>query len=176
MAEIILKILGASLVILSSTGIGMYFSSITKGRLHDLKDLKKDIYLLRGDIHYGNTPLPDAIAALAERGSDNFTLFFCEVSKNLREREGQSFSSIWDKGIETFLKDSYISTVDKRQLAKLGETLGYLDRDMQLKSIDLYMDQMNLELDDAASTIKEKTKLYNMLGVLFGLFLTIVMI
>lgn len=174
--QLAIKLVGACLVILSSTGIGLYFSSITRGRLQDLKDLKKNMFSLRGDIQYGNTPLPDAMEGLAQRCNDNFTLLFSSVANELKNRGGCTFSVIWDKGIEEHLKQSYLSVNDRRQLTKLGDTLGYLDKDMQTKNIDLYIEQLDVELDEAITTMKEKTRLYNMLGVLFGIFITIVMI
>lgn len=171
-----LKLIGACLVILSSTGIGLYFSNVTKGRLCDLKDLKKNMFILRGDIHYGNTPLPEAIEALAARNNDNFKQFFAGIAKELRKLDGLTFTAIWDKGIHKYLKESYLSPTDRSQLSKLGETLGYLDKEMQIRTIDLYIEQLETELDEAIGSVKEKTRLYNMLGVLFGIFITIVMI
>lgn len=171
-----LKLIGACLVILSSTAMGLYFSNVTKGRLVDLKALKKNMFILRGDIRYGNTPLPEALETLAERNKDNFKEFFHEIAKELRSLSGETFASVWDKGVRKFLKNSYINAVDREQLSKLGESLGYLDKDMQIKVIDLYIEQLETELEEATHTIKEKTRLYNMLGVLFGIFITIVMI
>ena len=171
-----LKIIGAILVIASSTGIGLYFSNLTKGRVTDLKALKRNIFILRGDIRYGNTPLPEAIEALAIRNNDNFKEFFHGVVLELKKLDGLTFAKIWDKGIKNYLKESYINATDREQLNKLGETLGYLDKDMQIKTIDLYIEQLENELEEATRTVKEKTRLYNLLGVLFGIFVTIVMI
>lgn len=172
----VLKLIGACLVILSSTGIGIYFSSITKGRLIDLKDLKKNMFMLRGDIRYGNTPLPEAIEALAIRNHDNFKPFYEGVVKELKKLDGLPFSEIWDKGVNEYMKDTYLTAADRSHFSKLGETLGYLDKEMQIRTIDLYIEQLENELQEAVSSVKEKTKLYNTLGVLFGIFITIVMI
>lgn len=171
-----IKIVGACLVILSCTSLGLYFSSLVQGRVTDLKALKKNITILRGDIKYGNTTLPEAIGALARRNSDTFKEFFAAIEGELLNSSGLSFIQIWDKGIKTCLKNSYMNQSDREQLNRLGETLGYLDKEMQLKTIDFYVEQLDHELIDAVNTMKEKTRLYNMLGILFGLFLTVVFI
>ena len=171
-----MKILGACLVILSCTSLGLYFSSLVQGRVSDLKAMKKNITILRGDIKYGNTTLPEAIGALARRNTDNFKEFFAGIEEELMNASGLSFIQIWDKGINTSLKNSYMNHNDREQLNRLGETLGYLDKEMQLKTIDFYMEQLDHELVDAVNTMKEKTRLYNMLGILSGLFLTVVLI
>ena len=61
-------------------------------------------------------------------------------------------------------------------MTRLGENLGYLDKEMQLNTIDLYITQIQGELDDAVDSVKEKVRLYNMLGVMAGIFITIVLI
>ena len=57
-----------------------------------------------------------------------------------------------------------------------GENLGYLDKEMQLATIDLYLATIETEIEEAVRTVKEKTYLYNSLGVMAGIFLTIILI
>lgn len=172
----ILKILGAILTISSSAAIGFYFSIILKERVEDLKDLKKCIFILRGDIQYSNTPLPEAIGSMAERNQSNFKLFFEKVSDELSKLEGKTFCEIWEKSIDEDLKDTCMNKKDKTYLANLGENLGYLDKEMQINTIDLYIEQLESELEETLGTVKEKTRLYNLLGVLSGIFITIIML
>ncbi len=171
-----MKLFGAILVILSCTSIGLYYSSLVRGRVADLRAIKRDITLLRGDIKYGNTTLPEAIGALSRRNVDNFKEFFSGVEHELLTSAGLSFTNIWDKGIKQYLVNTYMNQQDLDQLNHLGENLGYLDKEMQLKTIDLYIEQLDHELTDTIATMKEKTRLYNMLGILSGLFLTVVLI
>ncbi len=171
-----MKILGAILVILSCTGMGMYYSGLVKGRVTDLKDMRKNITILRGNIKYANTTLPEAIGSLAHRNSDNFREFFASVEQDLLTSDGMSFVAIWDKEIKTHIINTYMNQQDREQLTHLGETLGYLDKEMQLKTIDLYIEQLEQDLEDAVHSLKEKTRLYNTLGVLSGLFLTVILL
>ncbi|MDO5293098.1 MAG: stage III sporulation protein AB [bacterium] len=171
-----IKMIGVLLVIGSSTAIGLYFSTMTKGRVKDLKVLKKYIILLRGDIEYSSTPLPEAIEMLSRRSNDRFKEFFEKVASELRKLDGIPFTEIWDKGIRENMNEIFLTEPDKDLLRKLGDTLGFMDKDMQVKSIDLYLEQLELELAEAIKTEKEKTRLYNLLGVLCGIFITVVLI
>ena len=63
----ITKVIGCILIILSSTLMGFYCSNELKSRINDIKELRKLIILLRGDIRYGSTPLPEAINTIARR-------------------------------------------------------------------------------------------------------------
>ncbi|HEX3077522.1 MAG TPA: stage III sporulation protein AB [Lachnospiraceae bacterium] len=171
-----IKMLGAILIILSSCGIGFYFSTVLKDRIEDLKELDKIIRILRGDIRYANTPIPEAVEALAYRTEGYYKQFLLTVSDELNKLEGKTLKEIWQKCVDMELKETSLSKKDKMLLTRFGENLGYLDKEMQLNTIDLYITQIQGELDDAIDNVKEKVRLYNMLGVMGGIFITIVLI
>lgn len=164
------------MVIASCAGMGFYFSSEMKDRIEDLKELRKLISLLRGDIRYAATPLPEAISVLNRRHSGRFHQFLDYVSTKLNELSGQTFAHIWQTGIDSKLGDTSLSRKDKLQLAQLGENLGYLDKDMQVNTLDLFITQLETEISDLSKTVKEKVYLYNTLGIMAGIFIIIIMI
>lgn len=170
------KLIGSVLVICSTAAIGFYFSSMIQGRIRDLIELKKTIYIMRGDIQYGNTPLPEAISSIGRRSRNHFKQFFLGVSEGLMKQEGETFFTIWSQGVEELLVETYLTKKDKESLSRLGEHLGYLDKQMQLKTIDLYVEQLEMELKETTDTMKDKMRLYNTLGVLSGIFITIILL
>lgn len=173
---LIFKIIGCMLVIASSAGMGFYFSGEIKSRIEDLKELKKLIGLLRGDIRYASTPLPEAISAMARRSSGHFEVFLKNVSGKLSELSGATFFEIWREAVEKDLIDTSMAKKDKCQLIQLGENLGYLDKDMQLNTLDLYLSRLDEEIADLTKTAKEKTYLFRSLGIMAGIFISIIMI
>ena len=90
--------------------------------------------------------------------------------------EGQSFGELWQKQIKRWLSDTHLKKGDKEQLGSLGEVLGYLDLEMQLSSIDLYLDQLELCIREAQEAAQTKRKLYQSLGVAGGIFLVILLV
>ncbi len=172
----ILKIIGCILVIASSAGMGFYFSGELRNRTQDLKELKKLVGLLKGDIRYASTPLPEAIGAIARRHTGNYSRFLNDVSTKLQELSGQTFSDVWKAATEKELANTSLSKKDKLQLARFGENLGYLDKDMQMNTFELYLTQLEEEITELTKTAKEKTYLYNTLGIMAGIFITIIMI
>jgi stage III sporulation protein AB len=172
----VLKIIGCLLVIASSTGIGFFFSSEMKHRIEDLKELRKLIGLLRGDIRYANTPLPEAISVIARRYQGSFHPFFQSTSTKLQEMSGLTFAQIWKEAVEKELADTSLSKKDKAQLITLGENLGYLDKDMQMNTFELYLSQLEDEITELSKTVKERAYLYNSLGIMTGVFISIIMI
>lgn len=171
-----MKIVGCLLVIGSTTGMGFYFSIEMKSRIEDMKELLKLISLLRGDIRYANTPLPEAISAIARRNEGKFKSFFTKISDALQELSGQTFLDIWKNAVEHELIDVSLNKKDKEQLIHFGESLGYLDKEMQLNTFDAYMIQLEEEIGELTKTVKEKSYLYNSLGIMAGIFISIILL
>lgn len=172
----IMKIVGCILIVLSTTGIGFYFSSDMKCRIEDLKEWKKLICLLRGDIRYANTPLPEAISLAGRRHEGNFHVFLCSVGTQLQELSGETLAAIWKAAAERNLSNTSLNKKDKMQLIRFGENLGYLDKDMQMNTFELYLSQLDEEITELSRTVKGKAYLYNSLGIMAGIFITIIMI
>ncbi|HBI72017.1 MAG TPA: stage III sporulation protein AB [Lachnospiraceae bacterium] len=170
-----IKIIGCVLVIASSTAMGFFFSNEMKCRVDHLKELKKLIVLLRGDIRYANTPLPEAISSIARKSPDIFKTFFQSTSQRLQELSGQTFAEIWKDAVNKELTETSLTKKDKQHLAGFGENLGYLDKDMQINTLDLYITQLEDEITETSKTVKEKAYLYNSLGIMAGIFISIVM-
>lgn len=172
----IMKIVGCVLVIASSSGMGFFFSNELRCRIEDLRELRKLVSLLRGDIRYANTPLPEAISTITRRHSGSFDTFFHTVSSKLRELSGHTFAQIWKDAVQKELNKTSLSKKDKLHMIQFGESLGYLDKDMQMNTIDQFLSQLDEEIRDLTKTIKEKAYLCNTLGIMAGIFITIIMI
>lgn len=171
-----IKIIGCILIIASSTGIGFYFSNEMRCRIEDLKELRKLIVLLRGDIRYASTPLPEAISSIARRNHGNYVGFFTSTSIKLQELSGLTFSDIWKEAVEKELTNTSLAKKDKLHLTQFGENLGYLDKEMQMNTLDLYIVQLEDEIAELSKMAKEKAYLYNSLGIMAGIFISIIML
>jgi stage III sporulation protein AB len=172
----IIKVIGCILILTSSAGMGWYFSSELKNRIIDLRELKKIIFLLRGDIRYANTPLPEAVQALSLRHDGKYKKFLSGIAEKLNELGGISFCDIWKEAVLKELTNTSLSKKDLAGLGQFGENLGYLDKDMQINTIDLYISQIEDEIKELSHGVKQKSYLYNSLGILGGIFITIIML
>ncbi len=171
-----IKLIGSILVITSCSALGFYFSDELKTRINDLSEFKKLLILFRGDIQYTNTPLPEAIQALSKRHEGTYKVFLQNISNRLLDLSGSSFSEIWKDGIKNDLDHTSLAKEDYILLNNLGDSIGYLDKNMQLNTLDLYLDQIEVTIDELNKTVKEKTHLYNSLGIMLGIFITIVLL
>lgn len=171
-----LKGIGALLIMASAAGIGASFSRDLKGRCMELRLLKQMIYMLRGEIKYTKTPLPEAFESIAVRMKEPFGSFLEGTAEKMKHQGEESFGELWKSQIRTWLSGTCLKREDKEQLESLGEVLGYLDLEMQLSSIDLYLEQLELQIREAQEAAATKQKLYQSLGVAGGIFLVILLV
>lgn len=171
-----LKFTGAVLILISAAGIGVSCSQDLKRRCMELRILKQMVYMLRGEIKYTKTPLPEAFAHIAPRLPEPFCSFLRQTEEKMGDLDGRSFPELWQEQIKTQLSGTHLKKEDKDQLAGLGDVLGYLDLEMQLSSIALYLEQLELGIQKAQEELAAKQKLYQSLGVAGGIFLVILLI
>ncbi len=176
MLEIVMKVTGCVLVITSCTGMGWLFGTEIKKRLEDLKSAKTVALLLRGDIRYAHTALPEALENVSRRHEGRLGPFLKKVAKDLREYTGKSFQEIWKSTMNSELKNTSLTKKDKMCLQQFGEQLGYLDKDMQINHIDWYIAQVEEDMKEISMDAKDKIRLYRSLGVLFGVLITILIL
>ena len=123
----ITKVVGCILIILSSALMGFYYSGELKSRVNNLKELRKLIVLLRGDIRYGNTRFLKQ-SVIARRHEGVFKGFFARVSEKLGENSGSTFAQVWAEAVNGELIQTSLNRKDKSGLVQFGENLGYLTR------------------------------------------------
>lgn len=76
---------------------------------------------------------------------------------------------------EKQLKNKGLKKEDFERLYRVGDQLGYLDREMQIKGIEFYIEQQKSACKDAEKEYREKERVYHCLGIIGGLFLVILL-
>ena len=169
-----IQILGALMVLASSTLIGTYFGSAHGYRAKDLLQLRKALVILKGEIEYTLTPLSQACANVAERVLSPIAEIFLDLSYLLNERvppEQAMYSAIAKHKTNT-----YLSKDDIAQLQSLAKTLGYLDKNLQTNTLELTIKYLDDNIKEQMDLHIKNKKLYQTLGVLGGMLVIIVLL
>lgn len=172
----VIKLLGSGLILCSSTAIGFLLSNNLRERIEELEMIKKLLLLLRGEIKYNHATLSEAFHVIAKRIKKPYGTLLYKVSEKMDLLEGQTFSQIWEQCVEQELKESVLKREDREKLVSFGGQLGYLDMEMQLASIELYLEQTQEEIKAARESRQRNGRLYQALGVMSGIFLVILMV
>ena len=168
-----LKLLGMFCILSGSTGLGIRFAKELDLRIQELSELQKLMILLKGEIRYMHQPLPEAFLQLSVSAASPLGDFFRHTAEALQRRQGRTAGKIWKENMDQDLKGLHISLREREELEKLGSMLGYLDVEMQMNTLDYYLEQLKLSAAGAAETAKNCRRLYQYMGVLGGAALVI---
>lgn len=170
-----LRAAGCLLMIAGSSGWGFWLAGRYQERLSLLEQLKQMIFLLKGQILYANAPLAEAFETVGRRTEGPLSQLFLAVGERIDAQDGELFYQLWREEIDSLGRESALKEADRQSLAALGEHLGFLDREMQERNLLLYLEQLDLQIQELREHKKERSRLYTSLGVMGGMFLSILL-
>lgn len=171
-----LKFLGAAAVVLSCTLIGLTIAGSYSRRPGEIRSLLNALQMLETEISYGATPLPEALAYVAERCDIRVALLFSRTAEELMTMRGITAREAWEMALNMYYPRSALTKTDRAILLELGNSLGVSDREDQVKHLILTKEQLKLEQAKAEEDSLKNTKVYNYLGFLGGLTIVLILI
>lgn len=168
--------LSCLIMVVGGTGLGFYYSAQWRKRLELLKWLHQTMNLLKGEISLGNLPLPDAFIRISRRVPSPMADFLRSLGKKMKSQPGEPFSEIFTAEVRHILGKTCLANEDLQQLEDLGAHLGYLDRQTQLRTLDLYTHNLEDTIQELKEELPKRRKMYRSLGILGGLFLAVLLV
>ena len=168
-----LRIIGLGMILVSGTGCGFALSSRLTRRKRNLEMILRMLILLKGEIRYGNTALDDAFTSAAGKLEGKYREFFLNTAEEIKKKKGKPFGEIFRSCARESLDDQNFTREEKEKIFSLGERLGYLGMDMQLRQLQLLEEDLENEIQELNKDLKEKKKLYQSLGILLGILLAV---
>lgn len=170
------RLLGGLFVIAACGGGGILFGRQMKLRQEHLQEGRRAIELLQAQIRAEGGSLPEALQETGEHMAGVYGELFREISAELLLYRGEPVRVLWEEAARRKLRQSYLHASDVEQFVLLGEQLGMTDRQMQETILGRYLNYTENELSVLLGEIREKTRLYRNLGILLGIFLTILLL
>lgn len=170
-----MKWIGMSLIFIGCVGMGLWYRSSYIRKWKNLVEIKKSLVILKGEISYGRTPLPDAFFRMANKTKGVVSAFYRSLAEGLEEGKGD-MELLWKHFLEQCISEGEMRVNDRKELEQLGSTLGYLDADMQLQTLGLYERQLEQSIHFYERESENRTRLYPILGTIGGILICIIMI
>ena len=161
MANFVIKIAGAMLLLLGTTAFGVYKGCLYNSRLDNLYEIKKAFLYIQGEIRYMNTPMPETLDGAARQMKGQCRKFFSRVAMELYAGRGTELKQVWEETISREIQ---------------GEILGCLDMHAQEKAIDYFLKKWDYLIEKRRKEKSEKLKLYYVCGVMGGLLMVIIIV
>lgn len=108
-----LKVLGAVLVILGSTGFGLAYREDLRQTLHHTRCLFMIFELIKSEIAYSKATLPEACRMAGEKMEEPFKSYLSGICEIMRTNKGLPFDRVWKQEMGKCIRDLSLGREDK---------------------------------------------------------------
>lgn len=171
-----MRMIGAVCVIVGTTSMGFLCSWKYEKRIVRLEEIYGMLLMLHGEIECRDAAFFEAFLSIGRQSSGVIKQFSEELAERIHSGSGQPFFEIWQDAVAVHFSDGVVTEADRDLLVCFGEKLGYLDKQMQLNTIQLFMKQIQERRSELQHQLPEKCKVSKCLGIVTGIFLTILIL
>ena len=171
-----IKIIGSIVLVISAAAVGYLKAEELEVRVRTLKEMKRMITFLQGELRFHRAELSEAFESVSERVEPLFGVFLRQTAEELEKKGSDCFETIWKKQYENLLQTEGFRKEDVKLFEMLEGSLGYLDLTMQTESLNLAAMQVEEIIKTAEEQRQIKGKLYRTMGICVGALLTMLII
>ena len=168
------KLIGALLIISTTTWAGFEASSHLNRRPKQLRIIKDSLQALDAEIMYSHTPLGEAAKKISLQLPDPAASLYKVFSERLSETD-VTVKSAWKESLDEIWQETDMKADEYEILRQFGESLGKHDRYTQQKQILLAVTHLDREESEAREKQRRYDKIMRSLGVLSGLLFIILL-
>lgn len=154
-----------------------------KLRINNLMELERIIENIKGEIICHHAVLKEAFLCAGGRASEPFRTWLVRLAASLDSKEGgymedvsHGIYGLWRQAVRELVNFDLIDEEDAQLLYPIGKALGYLDIELQIRSVDLELSHIRKHVDKLMTDLPGKTRLSVMLGALIAILLVVVLI
>lgn len=163
-------------MIVGTTSIwGIREASKAKNQLENMKYLQRIICLIQSEIRYSRAFLGEIFCNIGQGVKEPYKSWLLEMSEKTSTFSGECFEDIWKESINKNLKELDFPEQELESLKSLGNQIGYADIQVQMRLLDLYLEHLDRTIREVHEQVQTKVKLYHCLGVMSGLFLSVLL-
>ena len=170
------RLAGSILIIASTAGIGWLYGTELKNYLQKMRYIRYVAGLIKGELEYTGAPLAEIFRETGRRVKKPFSTWLVRMASEIDEREESAFARIWNRGIDRDLRELNLKSEHSILLKELGTFLGQIDQETAGKSMQLYLNRLDIEIEKLREGLAAKRKIGNCLGVMGGIFLVVVLL
>ncbi len=168
-----MRYIGAIMIISSVSGMGFYRAFKIRKGYEELCYFKKILVMLRGQLAYSVAGISEVFWELSAHIKDPYATIFQDFSHMLEQETGNSFQVMWDRQVAEPISAVITKKEDVEKIRELGSHLGYLDKEMQEKYLNLSIEHLEESIRERRDNINSEEKFCKVIGLLAGLFLVI---
>lgn len=170
-----MKWIGALLLIGATTLTGFLLSVKYTERPKQIRMLIHCLQIIEAEMMYNQPPLNKLFFIVSEKVDEPFKHFLNRLATKL-EQNVNDFYRLWEREVNDLMKRSSFKKSDINIINQFGKSLGQYNISEQQKQIQLTMNYLNQELEEAIDERDKYEKLTKSIGFLIGIFIVIIFI
>lgn len=172
----IIKVLGAILILTSSTLMGFCYKRNYGIYIRQLENFSSCLDILSNEISLSLKNFYDSLCDTNNYASEYNHIFFDELLKMLQNSDGETISYIWSRCLDENATFKIIYTKDDmKDFKEFGNLLTSGDTQIQLNNINKLKNKIENKVDVLKSK-NEKVSVVGKLGIYFGVAIVIILI
>ncbi len=169
-----IKLVGAVLLIISGTGLGIFYGMEPELRRRELAGLKGALMIMHSETKFGHTHLAPMCRRAAQNCEGGISRIFISFADSIRRRDTEDIQGLWQSCVES-VKDTHLTDGDKEAISALGKGLGAEDIDLQLSAIMALVSYIDSKDEELVQLSSKNLRLYRSGGALIGIFAVILL-
>lgn len=169
----LIKLIGAAIILISSVSLGILLSMQEGYRIKDLEETAAVLKRLISLLKYNRDILSTALINASANANDNIRAIFNSIASAVNN--GTSSKTAWRMAIEQGYKKTFLNKEDSVNLKSLAQILDSPDIDLLQSGFDRAVDCINEAIDRAREKEQRDKKLYRSICTSIGIFLIIIL-
>lgn len=171
-----IKGLGIVIIIAASTILGFCYGEKFKRRLKELKELQRGVYVLKSEINFTHSLLPDALYKVYEKCEGPVGEVFLKASELMNSNEEKDVYSCFIQGVKEKKSELSLTQGDIEIFLDFTKSLGEMDIEGHNDMLALTLENLGKAVQDAEHNMDKNVKMYRYLGFSFGAMVGIILI
>ncbi len=169
----IIKLIGALLVVASCGGFGISIASGYKKEVLALKKLITSVDRMVGELEYRLTPLPELLRLAGKTSEGPVGTFFLRVVKELNRQLSTNAQDCFTLA----LSETYdVPNISRSLLEEMGTWIGQYDAETQIKGLLAIKQQAENHLSEFTRDMDKRLRSYQTLGLCAGAAIAILFV
>lgn len=171
-----IRLAGFSMIGLSCSGLGIWYAWNMQQRISHLHIMNRIIELLISLLQYGKSTLPECCCQLAGQVEEPYSQAFRQVSRELEDNRGSSFSEVYGRIMEEALQELPVRERDRQLFLQCILEQGSGDSEARVRLIRRQQELLKERISRLETESREKARMAVGLGTLGGLLLIIILL
>lgn len=171
-----IRIFGGLFITGATTLLGITKANEVKEQYGQMQYLQRLIFMTKSEIQYARAYLGEIFDQIGRKAYEPYKSWLFDLSRKMEAREEGTFGDMWEKSIDKHLRQCGLPAKELERLKGLGAQLGFADMEVQIRLLDLYLEQLAQTMSEVREEMKVKVRLCHCLGVMSGILITVLLI